>query len=157
MKWWSLETSASADQTMVKVTIEKFCSCLELWKGCVLAGIFSMVCHDRPLIIVIFTSPVFADGRRPAFSTFYGVSHICSKRTEYSFSTYVSRFSEWLTLILFKSVRFESVYFGHRKCYIHCRVGPSIRRVSQGKPYLAIPHWSLTDPFDWSDRSLNGC
>ncbi|CAG2114106.1 unnamed protein product [Medioppia subpectinata] len=27
---------------MVKVTIQKFCSCLELWKGCVLAGIFSM-------------------------------------------------------------------------------------------------------------------
>ncbi|XP_054157718.1 uncharacterized protein LOC128956062 [Oppia nitens] len=27
---------------MVRITIQKFCSCLELWKGCVLAGIFSM-------------------------------------------------------------------------------------------------------------------
>ncbi len=28
---------------MVTLTIQKFCTCLELWKGCVLAGIFSMV------------------------------------------------------------------------------------------------------------------
>lgn len=46
--WWitvSLHSSKINHMKMMNVIVlEKFCTCLELWKGCLMAGIFTMVC-----------------------------------------------------------------------------------------------------------------